>query len=354
MAGCGGVSSPDGWAAPVLVDDVLYVSLDGGELSAIDASGEPLTQLWTFGNDDSFACDNENAEKRRDLRAIYGAPVVDGDRVYLGAYDGNVYALSVSDGHCLWVFDGTDGPIIGGLAMADGVLYVPSDDGNLYGLDPEDGSLKKGPFDAGDAIWAAPLIVDDAIYFATVGGTVWARTARDLHPMWTFETGAGLITDPVITGDVLVVGGIGEKLFGLDPANGKQLWDKPFKGDNWFWGRPAFEGQTMFFPNLDHKVYAIDARTGEPAWAKPFEANEAIHSSPVLVDGVLTVVDRKGNVFSLDPATGQQNRVALLLDARVLADQIEFEGEVLILTQGGGLHELDPAEGTLRRLEFAR
>jgi outer membrane protein assembly factor BamB len=408
---CGGVSNPDGWARPVVADGTLYVSLDGGELTAIALEAESNAgcnnktdddddgrvnegcpqvddlaefgdqcendtsddapavssveeddavndgcparfERWTFAKNDEFACGNAD-KKRWDLRAIYGTPVIDGDRVYLGAYDGNVYAVSRSDGSCLWAFEGSDGPIIGGLALADGVLWAPSDDGQLYGLDPEDGVLKKGPFDAGDAIWATPLIVDDAIYFATVSGKMWALTVPDLHRKWTFETSAGLIMDPTIAGDVVVVGGIGGKLFGLDAETGETIWG-PSSGGNWFWGRALLDNEILYVPNLDHKIYAIDANTGERVWDKPLEAEEAIRSSPTLVDGVLTVVDRRGNVFFVDPATGLRKRDPILFDAKVLADQIEFEGKVLVLTQGGGLHELDPAEGTLTRLEFDR
>jgi outer membrane protein assembly factor BamB len=360
-AACGGVSNPDGWAPPVQSGDTVYASRNGGELSAMAASDGRLSEVWTFGKDDRFACENETSEERRDLRGIYGPPVVDGGLVYFGAYDGNVYALDETDGHCVWVFEGADGPIIGGVALAEDILYFGSDDGNLYGVEPATGVLTSGPFDAGDAIWTTPLIVEDAMYFATVGGQVWALTAADLHPMWSrpFKTSAGLITDPVIAGEgeeaVLVVGGIGEKLFGLDPDTGEEVWDGPYKGGNWFWGRPEIDGNTLYYPNLDHKVHAVDAATGESAWDKPFAAEEAIRAAPVLIDDLLAVVDRKGNVFSIDPVSGEGRLTdPIRLDRKVLADPIPFGEGMLVLADNGRLLEVDPAGETPPRVVQTR
>jgi outer membrane protein assembly factor BamB len=358
-AACGGVSNPDGWAPPVEEGDTIYVSRDSGELSAMNASGDTLTEIWTFGNDDEFACGNEIEEENRDLRGIYGAPVVRDGRIYFGAYDGNVYALDEENGACVWVFEGADGAIVGGVALTEDTLYFGSDDGNLYGVDPATGANKIGPFDAGDAIWTTPLIVENGMYFSTVGGKVWALTASDLHPMWDepFQTSAGLITDPVIAAEVLVVGGFGQKLFGLNPQSGEEVWSQPFEGDNWFWGRPAVDGEKLYYPNLDHRVYAVNAATGDPVWENPFQAEDAIRAAPVLLDNgsVLAVVDRTGNTFSIDPASGVASTPnPIRLEGKVLADPIEFGDGILVLTDSGSLLEVDPTGGTPPRVVQAQ
>jgi outer membrane protein assembly factor BamB len=365
LAGCQRVSKPDGWAPPVHNPEanVIYASRDGGKLSALDTSGDlgSFPQLWRFPPSDSFPCENATESKRRDLRGIYGAPVVADGLVYFGAYDGNVYALDETDGHCVWLFEGTDGPIVGGLTLSGDTLYFGSDDGNLYGLDPANGAIKTGPFDAGDAIWTTPLIAENVMYFSTVGGRVFALTTGDLHPAWNrpFQTSAGLLTDPVIAGEgenaVLVVGGIGEKLFGLDPGTGTEVWEKPFEGGNWFWGPPAIDGDKLYYPNLDHKVYAIDSTTGTALWDKPFAAEEAIRAAPVLVNDVLAVVDRKGNVFSIDPATGKGLlQTPIRLDSKVLADPIEFGDGMLVLADNGRLLQVDPTGETPPRVVQTR
>ncbi len=53
--------------------------------------------------------------------------------VYVSSDDGNIYALDASTGEYLWT------TVVGGVdsspVVAKGVVYVSSDDGNIYALD---------------------------------------------------------------------------------------------------------------------------------------------------------------------------------------------------------------------------
>ena len=317
------------------------------EDEAVNDGCPTIVQSWAFGGKDELACANEGGKAtKRDLKGIYGAPVVYQDRVFFGAYDGNLYALDAANGQCVWVFNGTDGPIVGGVALAGDTLYFGSEDGYLYGIDPTSGALTHGPFDAGASIWSTPLVDGDNLYFATVEAKVWALTAADLHPVWSngpFTTSAGILTDPIIVDSVLVVGGIGKQLFGLDPRTGEQVWESPFDGGNWFWGDPAVDGGTAYYPNMDGKVYAVTAKTGKAAWEAPFPAIEAIRSAPLLADGSLTIVDRRGNVFTVDPATGKEQTVGpIVLGKNVLANPALVGDAILVVASNGDMFELDP------------
>ncbi len=321
-AGCRRASKPQGWAPPVAVSEgatkTLYASISNGKMASLDP--DTLAVNWTFPPDNEVQC-GAKPPKKENLEAIYGAPLVKDDSLYFGGYDGNIYALKRADGSCLWKFE-TKGPIVGGLALDGDTLYAGSDDGYLYVIDRLSGASKNGPFDTGDSIWSTPLIDDTdckstgstprpdckRIYVPNVGGKMLALQTDTLHLAWSspFQTGAGLITDPVLAGDVLLIGGIGQKLFGVDAKTGKQLWEAPLGAGNWFWGKPLVNGTTAYVPNLDHKVYAVDVKTGKPVWDQPFEASDVVRSSPVMLGGSLIVIDGNGNVYSLDPSTGKQ------------------------------------------------
>lgn len=342
--GCARISRPQGWAAPVALDDTILASTAKGKLSALERGG--LTPIWTFPSDDE-------ADQRINLEALYGKPAVSEDVVYVGAYDGSVHALDLATGRPKWAQPFlANGPVIAGVVVDGDSLYVASDDGNLYVLDRETGE-EKGRFAAGDAIWATPLLADGVLYVAAVNGKLFALDS-DLQNTWDepFEAEGGLLSDPVLADGLILVGGIGRKLYAVDAKSGKPAWAEPFKGDNWFWARPLVSGDTVYAPNLDGHLYALSLKTGEPVWKAPFqtEPESPIRSGPALAGGVLLVADRQGLVYGLSPDDGSL-KWSRLLNGKILADLLVLDEDVLISAQGGHLFRVDPASGSSRAVE---
>lgn len=358
-AGCAGFSNPEGWAGPAVTDDLLLASTDQGELSALNA--EDFSRLWTFptGQEDP----------ELDLKAIYTTPLVSEGIVYFGAYTGEVFALNLEDGSEKWRFD-TDDNIIAGLEalFSDGsteTIFVSTDDGIVYALDAETGLPRANFFDAGDSIWATPLLSEGVLYVAAVNGKLFALDAETFDPVWEepFKAGQGLISDPVLAGGTILVGGIDRELHAVDAASGDELWS--FPAGNWFWGRPLVVDGTVYAPSLDNRIYALSLETGDELWS--FEAEEGIRSRPVLTDDTLVIVDRDGNVYGLDPLTGEPLPWSpkaidktVLSNPLVLAASVQEEMEeeedvkekVFISAEGGDLFRLeDPTSGDLSRLD---
>ncbi|MCH8950475.1 MAG: PQQ-binding-like beta-propeller repeat protein, partial [Chloroflexi bacterium] len=220
LAACVGFNNPDGWAPAEVADDTLYVTLDGGKLSAVDPN--TLNVIWEFPPSDDVACGNEEPQKR-DLKGIYASPVVREGIVYFGAWDGIVYALDATTGDCVWDFE-TDGPIIGGLVLANGLLISPSSDGNLYALDPATGNEERRA-NVGE-VWARPALSDGVLYVANVDGELRALDAVTLEEVWDqpFSVSTGFLTDPALLNGTVVVGGLGNNLYGVDAETGAERW----------------------------------------------------------------------------------------------------------------------------------
>ncbi len=412
-AACARIANPQGWAGPTRAGDTVFASIDPGKMAALDTQTEsgPGCENATDDDGDGWVnegcqragsvveaggqCNNDTNDdtvnnvkddeavndgcpattarwlfppatvegKRLKLEAIYGTPVVTGGTVYFAAYDGNVYALNAADGSLVWGF-ATHGPIIGGVALdqrgTEGqepvakTLFVGSHDGKLYALDPKDGSLR-GSFDAGDSIWATPLVAGQVVYVAAVNGKLYALDVDSLKPIWDrpFKADAGLITDPVLADkDTVLVGGIDRTLHAVSAGSGEEKWS--FKADNWFWGRPLVAGSKVYVPNLDKKVYALDATTGKPLWGEPFKAAAPLRSSPLLAGDILIVVDKAGNVYGLDPVAGAQKWGPQILAKTVLSDPLALDDSVLIVAQGGDLFRIDPAGGASAAVEVRK
>src|SRR5438132_898967 len=87
-AGCGAISSPQGWAAPVDTGSGILTSLHRGKLALSDTSTPGGTIKWEFPS---------ASDKNVKLQGIYGTPVVSGGRVVFGGYNGHLYALTLAD-----------------------------------------------------------------------------------------------------------------------------------------------------------------------------------------------------------------------------------------------------------------
>src|ERR1044072_5631874 len=77
-----------------------------------------------------------------------------------------------------WTFK-TDGPIIGSPAIADGVVYIGSIDGNMYAVDQETGKQKwKIKTFASRQVTSSPTIANGLVYFGGFDGIRYAVHAE--------------------------------------------------------------------------------------------------------------------------------------------------------------------------------
>ena len=76
---------------------------------------------------------------------IYATPTTDGNKIYVGSYiragsneSGRLFAFTADSRDPVWIYpsQGTlGGAIIGGPAVAQGIVYVGATDGKLYAVD---------------------------------------------------------------------------------------------------------------------------------------------------------------------------------------------------------------------------
>jgi outer membrane protein assembly factor BamB len=106
--------------------------------------------------------------------AIYG------ERIFVGSLDGTLRAFKL-DGTVLWT-TGSWGAIHSSPAVANGVVYVGSDDGALYAVRASDGEVLWSWY-LGDPVMSSPAVAGGRVYVATGGpnstsGALWAFEPR--------------------------------------------------------------------------------------------------------------------------------------------------------------------------------
>jgi len=132
--------------------------------------------------------------------AIFTAPVVADGRVFVIDGSGMVRALNAETLEVQWEFQTAGGKgncnNVASPAIADGYLHVGTMAGTYYVLDTGTGNVVK-KIDCGEPIFAAPVVGNERVYFATIGSRVFAVEPNGTV-CWKWDTIGDLI---VFSGD---------------------------------------------------------------------------------------------------------------------------------------------------------
>ena len=351
LVSCGsGTASSRGWAAPVEANGLFLVSTEAGQLDGIgplSTEDQTLALKWSFP--DFWEISDGGA---RNLDGIYDAPIVssDQDTVFLGDYNGFVYAFRLSEAltrqqieagviapAAAW-FDLSD-PIIGGLILNEGTetLFVAAGD-RLHALSVS-GLLRRfdnpqadvpslwPSFQAGDDIWGGIVDGGDHILVPSLDGNLYAVNKVTGAADWTFPAEGGLVSTPKIVDDIVVFGGFHGTLYAVDLATGTQQWT--FPASDWIWSEPLSSDGVLYFGDFSGVLYAINSSNGEELWSVPLERG-AILASPILADGILVVATESGWLLGLNPIDGKEIWPSKQIDASLIADLVAIDGRVII------------------------
>jgi outer membrane protein assembly factor BamB len=137
---------------------------------------------------------------------------------------GIVDALNASTGALLWTF-ATGGTVRSSPTVASGVVYIASNDGELFALNASTGA-RLWTFTSGDVIGSSPAVANGIVY---VGSTnTYALNATTGAKLWTSNTGAN--SSPAVANGVVYVGAgsslalVPGTVDALNASTGATLW----------------------------------------------------------------------------------------------------------------------------------
>ena len=255
---------------------------------------------------------------------VSGTPVIAGGVVYLGAYNGTLFAFDLASGAPLWTYEtGAAVPepnlnielgILGSAAVAGDVIFVGDATATVHALDAASGALRwQTRIDEQTAacIWSSPIAANGVVYVGVASvakeagfrGNVVALDATSGSPLWkTYSVpgesdGGGVFAVPAVDLDrgLLYVGaqnayspnpapyGNPTSVLALELANGAERWvfNAPPGGgptaptdDVGFSASPNLFSATLFGRQRDLVgvgqksgiFWALDRDTGEMVW----------------------------------------------------------------------------------------
>jgi outer membrane protein assembly factor BamB len=255
---------------PAVADDVVYVGAGDGSFHAVDAATGQ--RVWRFAPPEKTSTVRVAGVPQSSIGKIRDDAAVDGDRVFFGSFDGNLYALDRKTGNQLWATE-THARVDGSPVVAGHELLVGNFGGVVLALNSDDGkALWK-------RIWWGSAQPSTATLYA---GTAYIG-ASDLRRVTAFE-----------------------------PQSGRVLWRTDVYG--WPWGKVVATDGFLYVGVAGGSPYdmrhvpsftAINRRTGKIAWRYPVPESGFIYGFAVgpAIDGKVAVMGAVDGTLYAFPAS---------------------------------------------------
>jgi outer membrane protein assembly factor BamB len=199
------------------------------------------------------------------------SPLVADGRVYVGDWNGWVYALDAKSGREVWRFR-TRGEVKGALALSGRRLYIGSYDHHLYALSARTGRLlwsgsAQERFGGLGTFYSTPAAAYGRVYIGSTDGKVYSFGATTGELRWSQSTGGYVYGSPAVWQRRILIGSYSGRFYSLDAATGDVQWE--FRANGPISGSATVLGNVVYFSTLKGRTYGLDPRTGRELWSFP-------------------------------------------------------------------------------------
>jgi outer membrane protein assembly factor BamB len=261
---------------------------------------------------------------------IHGQAPREPDKLLVGDRAGVLHAFDL-DGNRLWATQ-LDGPISGAPSAHTMVppdpdapaplqldpgdrIYVGSERGTLYSLNPGDGSVAFATALDGPIV-TSPLVLHGfdpqpdppRLIVGTTAGTLYGLFADDATEIWRLVLGAPIVATPAI-GSPNLVGGFADPWVFVATADGTiGAFEDPDERPSTVWqtrlpsptkSSPTLANGVLYLGADDSKLHALDAFGGRELFASA--EITATTSSPIIADGSVFIGTEHGELVAFAP-----------------------------------------------------
>ena len=278
------------------------------------------------------------------ISAGYSQPTVAKGRVFLTDRleqedQERVHCFDANTGDVLWqhVYDcdykkiGYDAGPRAAVIVRDGLAYSLGTMGHLFCLDAASGAVIWShdlytTYDVQMPVWglsASPLIEGDLIIVEAAGrrATLLAFDRKTGREVWTSLARKANYSSPIVidqAGQRVLVLWVHGSVVGIDPGNGKMLWEVDYASTKMPLGvaTPIWHGDYLFFTGFYDGSLLIKLNQDEPAASKVWrrkgsserktDALHSIISTPVILGDYIYGADSYGELRCLELMTGDR------------------------------------------------
>ena len=298
-------------ATPVVAENKLFAVDVDATLHAFAA--DTGAKLWT----------RALPENDEDRSARFGGGVsYDDGKLYATDGLGDVVAVNAADGAVLWRAK-PGGPLRGAPTVANGQVYVLSQDNQIFALGQTDGKVvwtqsasleTQGVFGVAAPAASSGTIVagfssgELNAYRYENGRTLWQDALSRTSITTSVSSLADVDADPVIEDGRVYSIGEGGRMVALEIATGQRLWEQNLAGIS----TPWVAGEWIFVVTDDARLVCVSRANGKIRWISQMRAfkNEKKRSNPynwfgpVLAGERLWATNSEGELVGMSPSDG--------------------------------------------------
>ena len=303
---------------------------------------------------------------------ITADPVVAGGRIFTLDAEARVSATSTK-GEALWSVDllpsrdRAKDATGGGLAFADGTLFVTSAFGRLTALDAATGA-QKWQQKLGATASGAPTVRDGLVFLTAGDNTAWAVDAGNGRVRWQLDATTSRnnvlgAPAPAVNDQVAIFGFGSGEVQAAFRSGGLRVWDSIISGQRFalartrvtdITGDPVIVGQTVYVGSHSGRLVAMKASTGERLWT----AKEGALNPVWVTGGSVFLVSDRNELVRLDAEDGSRiwgTKLPFFVKERPRRQKEIFAhygpvlagGSLIVASNDGVIRKFDPASGAL-------
>lgn len=274
-------------------------------------------------------------------------PTISDSMVYIGGYDGTARAYTIS-GKFRWQYQ-TGGGIAGQILLQGDKVYVGSEDRNLYCLNAANGKMA-WKFEAEEPIYSAPVTDGKAIYFGCGNGAFYGVDAVTGKQIWkNNEATNNIEIKPFLSDGKVYYGAWDTFIYCVNTADGKLVWKHVGQGSSHggaaIYYSPADCGPVVckgvvFTPDRKYEMSLSDLATGNV-----ISSMDSVAGVGLSMDGQSVYLRRTNNKLDKVDSTGKIVWSADVPSGMVPTAPTEAGGTVYVCGNRGTVSAVSASDG---------
>ncbi len=335
---------------PTILADQIYAADGYGRVEAFNRFTGKRTWRAQLPAEAGGFLNSLDVLDRTDPSFVSGGVGSGGGYVFIGTTNGELIALSASDGSEAWR-QTVDGEVLAPPVVGEGLAFVQTIDGSLMALEVGTGEVR---WELDNQVpiltlrgTATPVYDGGVVYAGFANGNVIAVKAENGEPIWDhlvmlpegrseLDRMVDVDSTPLIDGPMVYAVAYQGNLRGVRRQDGNPLWEIPISS---FLDLDEGYGQ-IYVIDEDDTIVAVDRQSAEEAWRQDALARRKL-SSPMAFSNYVAVTDDEGYLHILAQSDGRLLGRRKLDGKGVRSRMIYADGTLYALGNSGSLHALE-------------